>query len=168
MSIADLTAIDWISLFILLASLTLGAWRGFVYEVLLLLTWVLALVAARWLGGAVGGWLPMGESSEPLRTAVGFLLVLIVVAFVCGFFAHRARRTILLLGVRPIDRVFGAAFGTARGFVVLLALTLLALNTPLHEESWWRGVSVQGLEQTLKRLQPWLPPAIGSYIQTTE
>jgi membrane protein required for colicin V production len=165
MNMTALSAVDWIALFIVLASLALGAWRGFVYEALLLGGWVLAFVTARWSGAMVGGWLPMGESSEPLRYGAGFLLVLIVVAFVCGFFAHRARRATLALGVRPVDRVFGAAFGVVRSAAVLLMLTVLALNTPLHEESWWQGaMSARWLEHTLTRLAPWLPPALGPYI----
>jgi membrane protein required for colicin V production len=107
----------------------------------------------------------MGESSEPLRHIAGLLLVFIVVAFACGFLADRARRATLLLGVRPVDRVFGAAFGVVRGFAVLLALAVLALKTPVHEESWWQGaISARWLERTLSQLAPWLPPELAPYI----
>jgi len=161
---AAVSAIDWIALFFLLASLLLGAWRGFVYEMLLLAGWVLAFVAARFSCDLVGNLLPMGESSEPLRQAAGFLLVLIVVAFICGFFAQRGRRVILLLGVRPVDRVFGAAFGCVRAVVVLLLLTVLALKTPVHEETWWHGLSVPRLTHALDQLRPWLPAGWGEYL----
>ncbi|MDR2154352.1 MAG: CvpA family protein [Burkholderiaceae bacterium] len=158
------SAVDWVCLLVVSASLVLGAWRGLVYEVLLLGGWALAFVAARGSADTVGHWLPMGESSESLRYAVGFALVFIGTAFVCGFFAHRARRATLLLGVRPVDRVFGAAFGTVRGALLLLALAVIALKTPLHEESWWRGsVSARWLEYALSRIDPWLP-SLGRYL----
>jgi membrane protein required for colicin V production len=163
MSMAAVSAIDWIALFFFLASLLLGAWRGFVYEMLLLIGWALAFAAARFSCEWVGRLLPMGESSEPLRLAAGFLLVFIVVAFLCGFVADRGRRASLLLGVRPVDRVFGAAFGGARAIVLLLLLTVLALNTPVHEESWWHGLSVPWLTHALDQLRPWLPPGWGQY-----
>ena len=64
-------AIDWLALTVVTASLLLGAWRGLLYEVLALAGWVLAFLAARWAAPLVGQWLPMGESPEPLRHAVG-------------------------------------------------------------------------------------------------
>ena len=58
-----LSAIDWLALFVVVASLLLGLWRGLLYEVLALAGWVIAFLAARWAAPVVGGWLPMGESS---------------------------------------------------------------------------------------------------------
>jgi membrane protein required for colicin V production len=162
---AAVSAIDWIGLLIVLTSLALGAWRGLVYEALLLGGWVLAFVAARWSAGAIGHRLPMGESSEPLRHAVGFLVVFIGTAFVFGFFAYRARRAALLLGVRSVDRVFGAAFGAVRGVLLLLVLAVIVLKTPVHEEGWWRdSIGARRLEYALVRINPWLPPSLRRYL----
>ena len=85
------SAIDWLALTVLIASLLLGAWRGLLYEVLSLAGWVVAFLAARWAAPVVGDWLPMGESSEPLRYAAGFALVFIATAFLCGMLAALAR-----------------------------------------------------------------------------
>ena len=74
-------AIDWLALTVVTASLLLGAWRGLLYAGLALAGWVLAVLAARWAAPLVGQWLPMGESPEPLRHAVGFALVFIATAF---------------------------------------------------------------------------------------
>ena len=41
--------LDWAVLIVLAASLLLGAWRGLVYEVLSVLSWIAAFVAAQWL-----------------------------------------------------------------------------------------------------------------------
>ena len=97
-------AIDWLALTVVTASLLLGAWRGLLYEVLALAGWVLAFLAARWAAPLVGQWLPMGESPEPLRHAVGFALVFIATAFACGLLAALARRASRALGVRPVQR----------------------------------------------------------------
>jgi membrane protein required for colicin V production len=162
---ADVSAVDWICLFVLLASLVLAMWRGFVYEMLTAAGWVVAFFVAYGSAAAVGGWLPMGETSEPLRHAAGFLLVFIVAAFIGGFFAARGRRAVQLLGIRPVDRVFGAVFGVVRGLVLLLALAAALLHTPLHQEAWWRhSASAQWLEQTLGQIHPFLPPALGKYL----
>ena len=42
-----MAALDWIFCAVLLVSVLLGAWRGLVFEVLSLLSWLVALVAAR-------------------------------------------------------------------------------------------------------------------------
>lgn len=165
MTSATVSAVDWICLGVLLASLLLGAWRGLLYEVMAVAGWVLAFFAARWSAEAVGAWLPMGEQSESLRYATGFVLVFIAVAFLCGMLATLARRAAKSLGMRPVDRVFGAAFGVLRALVLLLILTALARLTPLHEQPWWReSVSVQGLEMALMHLHPLLPEAFGKYL----
>ena len=160
-----MSALDWICLVVLLASLLLGAWRGLLYEVLAIAGWVAAFFAARWLADQAGAWLPMNEASAPVRHVAGFALVFVVVAFACGMLASLARRAAKSLGMRPVDRVFGAAFGIARGLVLLLVLGALARTTSLHETEWWReSVSVQWLETALAWLHPVLPEPLGKYL----
>ena len=54
--------LDWVLLAVLLVSLLLGLWRGLVYEVLSVVSWIAAFVLAQWLpaqrpGGAqAAGW----------------------------------------------------------------------------------------------------------------
>lgn len=160
-----MTAIDWICLGVLLASLLLGAWRGLVYELMALAGWVIAFLVARWAAQPVGLWLPMGESPEPLRHAAGFVLVFIGTAFLCGMLAALLRRAVRGLGARPVDRVFGAAFGTLRGLLILLLAAALVLMSPLHTEAWWReSIGARWLETGLAWLHPLLPEAVGKYL----
>ena len=160
-----LTALDWICAALLLASLMLGAWRGLVFELMSIAGWVVAFLAARWSAEAVGNWLPMGESPEPLRYAAGFVLVFIAVAFLCGMLASLARRATKALGVRPVDRVFGALFGALRGALVLVVLAALVLMTPMRDEAWWRSsLSASWLEMALSWLHPLLPDSFGKYL----
>ncbi len=160
-----LSALDWICAALLLASLLLGAWRGLVFELMSIAGWVVAFLAARWSATVVGDWLPMGESPEPLRYAAGFVLVFIAVAFLCGMLASLARHAAKALGVRPVDRVFGAVFGVLRGVLVLVVLAALVLMTPMRDEPWWReSLSASWLEMTLLWLHPLLPESFGKYL----
>lgn len=160
-----LSALDWICAALLLASLLLGAWRGLVFELLSIAGWVVAFVAARWAAPVVGDWLPMGSSPEPLRYAAGFVIVFIAVAFLCGMLASLARHAAKALGVRPVDRVFGALFGVVRGVLVLVVLAALVLMTPMRDEPWWReSLSASWLEMTLLWLHPLLPDSFGKYL----
>lgn len=160
-----MSAIDWLVLIVVAASLLLGLWRGLLYEVMALAGWVLAFLAARWAAPVVGDWLPMGESPEPLRYAVAFALVFIATAFLFGVLATLARQAAKAIGARPVDRLFGAAFGALRGVLMLLVLAALVLMTPLRNETWWReSVSAQWLEMALVRLHPLLPESFGKYL----
>lgn len=160
-----MNAIDWICLGLLLASLLLGAWRGLVYEVLAISGWVAAFIVARWVGPTVGHGLPMGEVGAPLREAAGFVLVFIAVAFICGMLATLARLATKKMGMRPVDRTFGAAFGLARGLLLLLLLAALLRMTPLREETWWQtAASTPWLEMGLAYLQPILPESFSKLL----
>ena len=160
-----LTPLDWVFAAILLVSLLLGAWRGLVYETASLLGWIAAFVLAYWLGPEVGGWLPMGGASAPLRHAAGFALVFIAVAFGGGFVAWLARRLVGKLGLRPVDRMLGAVFGLLRGAIVLLGLAVVVQLTPLRSEGWWRQAQATPLLlETLALLRPALPPELGQYL----
>ena len=61
--------VDLAMLGVLLLSLGLGLWRGFVLEVLALVGWVVAYFAAQWLAPQWAPHLPLGEpgSSAQLR-----------------------------------------------------------------------------------------------------
>ena len=153
-----MSPIDWMLLTALLLSLLIGAWRGLVFEALSLVGWVVAFVAGRYLGWALGQWLPMGDWPEGVRHAVGFAMVFVLMAFLWGLLAAAGRRLIQASGLRPVDRALGGAFGLLRGVLLLLALTWLVSLTPWREAPVWRqAVGVAWLEAGLTELWPLLP-----------
>jgi membrane protein required for colicin V production len=149
-----MTGLDWIFLALLAASLLLGFWRGLLYEVISLAGWVLAYFVARWGADVVGAWLPMKEAGANLHYWAGFALLFILTAFLGGMLAWLVRRGVKALGMRPVDRTFGALFGLARGVALLLAATALVNLTPVREEPWWTtSPGARWLEQALLELQ---------------
>lgn len=162
-----MTAFDWISLAIVSASLLWGAWRGFLYEVLALGSWIFAFLAARWAAPVVGQWLPMGSSSDEIRYMAGFVLVFIGAAFMGGMIAWAVRRGAASLGMRPVDRALGALFGLARGLVLLLVVAAVISMTSAREAPWWsESPSARWLNVALGEIQPLLPEPVGKYIAT--
>lgn len=158
-------ALDWIFAIVLLASLVLGAWRGLVYEVLSLLTWIAAFILAQWFAPEVARKLPMGGSAESVRYAASFVLVFVVAVFAGGLVAMLAKKILAAVGLRPADRVLGAAFGLVRGVVLLLAVTVVSGMTPLHSSAWWRESVGAGMTvAALKGLKPVLPEEFGKYL----
>lgn len=160
-----MVGLDWILAAVLVLSLLLGAWRGLVYEALSLLAWVAAFVLAQWYAPDVAARMPLAGASEPVRYAVGFVAVFIAAAFAGGLVAWLAKKLVEAIGLRPVDRVLGAAFGLLRGMVLLLAIAVVVNVTALKSSEWWQ--SSQGaavLTETLKSLRPALPGHFARYL----
>jgi membrane protein required for colicin V production len=146
-------------------SLALGAWRGLVYEVLSVLGWIAAFVLAQWLAPDAAAWLPMERTGDALRYAAGFALVFIVAAFAAGLVAWLVKKLVESVGLRPVDRTLGAAFGVVRGVVLLLAFAVVVNVTSLRRGEWWMESTGAGVLTTvLKGLKPVLPERFGRYL----
>jgi membrane protein required for colicin V production len=157
--------LDWIFLGVMLASLLLGLWRGLVYEVLSLLNWLASFVLAQWWAPALAVRLPMGNASESVRYAAGFVLVFIGSLFVLGMVAALVKKLVTAVGLRPVDRILGALFGALRGAVLLLAVAVVVGMTNFKSASWWQESSgAKALTVSLKALKPVLPEEFGKYL----
>lgn len=156
---------DWVLLTLLVLSVLLGVWRGLMFEVLSVLGWVVAFFVAQAWADDVVPWLPIDRLAPPLQLAIGFALVFIVIAFVGGLIAWLVQKLVASVGLRPVDRVLGGAFGLLRGAVILLALTLVVTITSMQTASWWSGSPTAGLlSQTLHSVKPLLPDPLARHI----
>lgn len=162
----NITTFDWILLAIVLLSMALGAWRGLVHEVLAVIGWIAAFVLAQLYAQAAGQWLPMQGVSGPVRYAAGFVVVFIGTVVVCSLLTWLIKKMIESVGLRPVDRTLGAAFGVLRGLVILLAVTTVVMMTPLKNGDWWQqSAGAVALSNLLKSIKPVLPAQLGQYIQ---
>lgn len=160
-----MTAVDWIFLAVLAGSLLLGAWRGLVYELVSVLGWIAAFVLAQWWAPEVATRLPLSGVTEPVRYAAAFVLVFVAAAFAGGLLAWLTRKLVQAIGLRPVDRTLGAAFGLVRGVVLLLAAAVVMDLTPLKSsEAWQTSTGAGVLSAALKGLKPVLPEAFGKYL----
>ncbi len=160
-----LPELDWVFLAVLAASLLLGAWRGLVYEVLSVISWVAAFIVAQWLAPDAAAMLPMAGFGEAMRYAAGFVLVFIAVVFTGGLLAWLTKKLVEAVGLRPIDRTLGALFGLMRGAVLLLALVVVINMTALKRAQWWtesKGAVIA--TSALEGLKPVLPERFGRYL----
>jgi membrane protein required for colicin V production len=160
-----LAGLDWIFLVVLVASLLLGALRGLVYEVLSVLGWAVSFYAAQWFAPQVATMLPMQSAVQPVRYAAAFVLVFIAALFAAGLLAFLLKKLVEAMGLRPVDRTLGAAFGLMRGLILLLAASVVMNMTALRTSSWWqesRGAPL--LEAALRGLKPVLPEQFSRYL----
>jgi membrane protein required for colicin V production len=158
-------ALDWVIVAVLAVSLLIGAWRGLVYEVLSVASWIAAFLLAQLLAPEAAAWLPMEKSAEAVRYAAGFVVVFIVVLVAGALLAWLTKKLIEAVGLRPVDRTLGAAFGLVRGAVLVLALAIVVNMTPLKSGEWWTESKGAGVSlAALKGLKPVLPERFGQYL----
>ena len=161
----SIAALDWIFAVVLLASLVIGAWRGLIFELLSVLSWIAAFFLAQWLAADVSQLLPMSGAGETVQYAAGFAVVFVLAVLAGGLLAALAKRIFLLAGLQPADRALGAVFGLIRGVFLLLATTVVVGMTPLKSDQWWRdSVGVGVTTAALRGLKPVVPQDFGRYL----
>lgn len=152
--------IDLVMLGVLLASMAVGIWRGAVYEVLSLVGWVVAWVAAQAWGGDIALRLPVGSPGSPLQHGAGFVVTFVAALLLWRLVTWLVQQLMHASPLAPVDRALGAGFGLLRGGVIVLLAVLLLSLTPLAKGTAWRAsVGVQWSRAMLAVLTPLLPPA---------
>lgn len=134
-----MTQLDYIVLIIVLLSVLLGWWRGLVYEILSLLSWITSYFVAKSQMSEFVPYMPAVLESNNLRSAAAFLAVFIVTLILCGIAAWALNKLIKSFGLDwRTDGVMGALFGFFRGWMLVLLVVLLAGLTKLPQTALWR------------------------------
>jgi membrane protein required for colicin V production len=156
--------LDWVVVAVLAASVLLGLWRGLVYEALSVLNWLAAFVLAQWLAPRAAQWMPLSRAGESIQYAAGFVVVFIAALFAGGLVAWLTKKLVEAVGLRPVDRVLGGAFGLVRGVVAVLALAVLVHLAKVQDGVWWTESVTAGVATAaLRGLKPVVPERFGAY-----
>lgn len=157
-SVPALAWVDWVLLLVLAASVLIGLFRGFVFEVLSLAGWLVAWFAAQWASPQAAPYLPIGTPGSSMNLAAAFLACFVLALIVWSLLARLVRMVIHATPLSIPDRLLGAGFGVLRGTVLLLAVATVVNLTPAAQSQAWRssqGARWLGLGlQTLKPLLP--------------
>jgi len=159
------TGFDYIVLVILGVSAILGMVRGLVKEVLSLLAFAVAVLAAVWWGTAASTALSAFIENAFLRTAAGYGAVFIIVLLLVGLLNLTLAGLIERTGLTPADHGLGAVFGLARGALIVFILVALAGHTELPQESWWQEARLSGAAvAAVQQSRAMLPPSLSSWL----
>lgn len=160
------TVFDYVVLGAVVVSLLIGVWRGVVSEILALVAWVAAFLAARTWAFRVSELVTFGLVDPIWRQAAGFVAIFITVLILFALARWLASLFLKAVGLAPLDRVLGALFGIARGILVVWVVVLLAGLTALPQQQWWRqAVLAPPLETAVLAAKPWLPPDLAKRIR---
>lgn len=157
--------IDILIVGILLVSAMVGLRRGFLYEVVSLTAWLVAL----WGGYA---YAPLGAEYlleyvgyPPLRTVISFTgIFLVLLAFVSGL-GQVLFKLLSFVGLGGIDRPLGMMFGFARGVILVSVLNIWVVAMQWNEMDWWKnGALVERFEPVVEFLQEVIPEDLDEVI----
>lgn len=162
-----MTGFDFALLGIVGASTLLGVIRGLIKELLSLVAFGLAFLAAIWWGpGLAGMGLLNWVSHDYLRLGISYAALFVLTLLAVGLVNMAMAAMIKSTGLSPADRGLGAMFGLIRGALLILVLVVIAGYTPLPQEPWFEQAmfsdQVVGVIQQLKARLPapldqWLP-----------
>lgn len=135
--------IDYIIIGILVFSLLVSLWRGFVREVFSLAGWVAAFFVASHFYPYLSALLTQLNSSylqhDTVRNALAAAILFILVLIVSGVTNTLIGQLVDKTGLTGTDRVLGAGFGLLRGiFVVAALLFFIERFTNFAQSQWWQ------------------------------
>jgi len=137
-------AVDYVILGIVLVSVLLGFFRGFLSEAWSLLSWVIAIWAALKFSGLIEPYIGEAVSSPALQVWLGriivFATVLILGGLISGLFGLLWSRS--GQGMSGTDRILGMGFGLGRGVVIIGLLAVVAEYLQFPKEPWWEESEV--------------------------
>src|SRR5436309_13760094 len=125
----EMAWVDIAFLSILGLSVLVGLLRGVVFEVLSLLGWVAAWLAAQWFAPAVAPHIPVGTAGSALNHGAAFASILVAALSVRAVVARLLRLRARATPLSGVDRLPGATCGFARGPTVRLALPPVRRHT---------------------------------------
>ena len=133
--LASLNAFDWFLVVVLAISTIRGFSRGIIRVLFSIGGLIAGILLASWTYGDAAQWLRRWIHSRETAQVLGFLLILVGVVILFGLVAAIVRRTANAVGLGPVDRMVGAAFGVLRGCLLgVLIMTGLAAFVP--NSSW--------------------------------
>ena len=160
-----MTGFDFVVLAVLAISGVLGLVRGLLKELLSLVAYVLAFVAAIWWGPTVYGWLTPYIETTLLRMGAAYAAVFIAALLAVGLVNMTLAALIRATGLSPADHGLGGIFGLARGLLIILALVVAAGYTPLPQEPWWRNAMFSHpAVSAVKQIKSWLPSSLATWL----
>jgi len=129
--------IDWVILSVVVISALISIKRGFVKEMLSLVSWVTAFVVARIFSGHLDVLLAQFIQTPSARYGAAFGILFATTLIIGSMLNHLVGELVKATGLGGTDRMFGVVFGVARGFVLVTAAIYGLQMTALKQDPWW-------------------------------
>lgn len=134
--------VDIAIVFILVTSVIVGLFRGFIREALSVVSWIVAIWVAAKFSAPFADIIAEVTDSFSLHPGMAFA-ILFLLTFLAGnllssIFNFLVKKT----GLKGADRMLGMVFGFCRGWLTVSVGIMLVDFTPFAKESWWTASSL--------------------------
>lgn len=132
-----MTALDWVLIGVVAFSVLLAALRGLLYETFSLAGALFGFVLASWGYPRLSPWFLQYVKAQPIADFGSFCAIFVFTTLLFSLAGEIARSVAKSAGLRPVDRVFGGAFGLLRGLLAgaVVALAVAAFHPQSMEGS---------------------------------
>jgi membrane protein required for colicin V production len=145
---------DYVLAVIVFLSLILGIKRGFLREIISIITWLAAFFVAILFTNDVAVYVSNFIKSELLANFVSFFALFVATWIVGSIINYIVTKLVQKTGLTIGDRFFGAVFGCVRGILIILLIVFLISVTNFQSAKWYQK----------SRLTYWLQ-GVSSWIQ---
>ena len=128
--------VDIVILIITVLSSLFGLWRGLIKEVLSLLTWIAALLVSRVYSEPLAGLMAGMIENDGIRYVTAFAILFVTVMMLGTFLNFLMSKLLNVTGLKLVDRLLGAAFGVARGVIIVLVILFITSMFVSETELW--------------------------------
>ena len=161
-----MTLFDYLTLFVLVASVIISTTRGVVREVLSLASWVAAFMVANLYGETLAQLLPDVVPGALTRLIVAFVVLFIGTRLLMGLLMLMCESLIKASGLSFLDRSLGSVFGFARGLLVVLVTVILCGMTGIPQQPFWKDAMLSPYAESAARsVKPFLPDEFARHVQ---
>lgn len=161
-----MTSFDYAVLGIVGLSVLLSIMRGFIREILALVSWVAAFLVAKLYTLELAPLLPNAIPSEALRFMAAFIILFLATLLICSLLAIALSQLFKNIGLTWVDRLLGALFGVLRGVAIVGTLVFLAGFTNLPKDTRWRSAMFSApLEAMVLSAMPWFSSDIAEHVR---
>jgi len=160
------TWVDVLIIVVVLLSALVSLWRGFVRELISLVTWVaafgIAMIYAQRIDGVFAGLI----GAPSIRVVVAFFLLFLATLLAGALVNNIAGQAVKRSGLGGMDRGLGVLFGGFRGVVIVAVLVLLAGLTTLPADPWWQAsMLLPWFEAVATMMMDFLPADTAEHFQ---
>ena len=157
--------VDYLIIGIILISSGISIVRGFIKEVLSLISWILAFWVALMFHSNLSTLLADYISTPSIRLFLAFFILFAVTLVLCAMVHHLFGQLVEKTGLTGTDRSLGVIFGILRGVAIVTILVLGAGATPMPADSWWQNsLLLEHFEKLAIWVRDLLPTEIAQHI----
>jgi len=136
-ALINLTLIDFAIIAIVLISVIIGLFRGFIKEALSIVVWVLSIFIALKFYGDISRYFTGITDNSTIRSGIAISILFIGCLIIGSIVSHLVSLLVKSTGLGGTDKLLGVIFGFLRGGLIAAAIMLIVSYTEFSKNPIW-------------------------------